>query len=266
MESESEFDPGNPSDDERDPGYWINAFRGTPFSIVVPPFIRFQQGVISLRKALLFLQTAQIVAAKGHPELSSRYNDLDAGRTSRQMGVTFETYFSASLAINVVSEVEHFIGGAVSAALRLHPEKMGGQTFKLTEIIAASSTDELIDRAARSVMNSLLYEKPLEYMKKLAEVLSIDATGLDGYWLPFIEMKARRDIGVHNSWLVNEIYLRKLGEAGIPTSLRVGERAIPTYRYLLQSTEACEMLVEILVRRLRSKWIPSNPDDRASAS
>ena len=36
--------------DSNAPNYWIEAFKGTPLSIVTPPFIRFLQGSLVLYK------------------------------------------------------------------------------------------------------------------------------------------------------------------------------------------------------------------------
>lgn len=242
--------------DKGSPTYWVEAFRGTPVSIVVPPYIRFLQGVRALRQAQLFLIQAQIVARGGHPALSEALGGLEDSKDARQAEITYETFFASHLLINLVSEVEHFFGGAVSAALRLYPGKMGSHTFKLSEIVSASSNDELIDQAAASVMNDLMYKKPLEYIKSLAEILSIDARELDAHWPPFVELKARRDLGVHNNWVVNEIYLRKLREAGTPSPHALGERIIPTFSYLQEGTAMCAALVKAMADLLGTKWIP----------
>jgi len=195
---------------------------------MVPPYIRFLQGTLVLRKAESFLRRAQAIALAGHSLLSPAYDALDQSKDTKQLGLAYETFFASHLTINLVSEVEHFFGSAVSAALRMHPEKMGTQTFKLAEIISASSQDELISRAAGSVLNELMYERPNEYIKRLAAILSIDVAGLQQHWPAFVELKARRDLGVHNNWVVNEIYLRKLREANVSssTNLEIGSSPI----------------------------------------
>ena len=241
--------------DKGSPTYWVKVFKGTPVSVVVPPYIRFLQGILALRHAQLFLVAAQEVARGGHPALSKALSKLEASPDAKQAEITYETFFASHLLINLVSEVEHFFGSAVSAALRLYPRKMGGQTFKLSEIVSASSNDELIDRAADSVMNDLMYKKPLEYIKSLAEILSIDAKELDKYWPRFVELKACRDLGVHNNWVVNEIYLRKLKEADTLSTLALGDRIVPTFLYLEEATDLCAALVKAMADLLGSKWI-----------
>jgi hypothetical protein len=243
--------------DRNDPNYWVKAFEGTSFSVVVPPYIRFLQGSVVLYKAMAFLEMAKEVANNGNVGLARLLTSLEDSKESKQLGISYEKFFASHLTITLVSEVEHFLGSAIAAALRLHPEKMGSQTIKLTEVISAASKDEIIDRAAGSVMNNLMYEKPLDYMRSLANILSIDAATIEQSWPAFVELKARRDVGVHNNWVSNEIYLRKVREAGIPSPYAIGVRLIPDFRYLQRSMDFCKDLVEVIVQQLAGKWIPA---------
>lgn len=81
------------------PNYWMEAFRGTPMSIVVPPYIRFLQGTVVLYSALRFLRVAQDVAGRHDGSLSKALSDLEATKDSKQLGVTFETFFASQLTI-----------------------------------------------------------------------------------------------------------------------------------------------------------------------
>lgn len=241
--------------DRESPDYWIKAFKGTPMAIMVPPYIRFLQGIALLRKAEIFLHVAHGVARQGHPQLSTAYEALEQSKDTKRLGLTFETYFASYLTINLVSEVEHFFSSAISAALRMHPEKMGKQSFNLLEIMAASSTDELIDRAARGVLNDMIYARPNEYIKRLTEILSIEMTELQKDWPAFVELKARRDLGVHNNWVVNEIYLRKIQEVNIDNAYKLGDRVVPDFSYTNQSADICHQFIETMVNLLAEKWL-----------
>jgi hypothetical protein len=261
MTRESQADDKAEKHDKTSATYWIEAFKGTPASIVVPPYIRFLQGTLLLRKAYAFLQQAQIAAIDGNPKLAAAVAELEESKDSKQLGMNFQTFFASHLTINLVSEVEHFFTSAVSAVLRMYPDKMGGQTFKLVEILSSSSRGgELVDRAARDVLNGLMYEKPLDYAKKFADFLSIDMKSLEAQWLAFVELKARRDVGVHNNWVVNEIYLRKLREADIKTTYALGDRVIPDFNYMNRASDACDKLIETLANLLAEKWLPVAED------
>lgn len=251
-------DPARSADrvDSTDPNYWLNACKGSPLSIVVPPYIRFLQGTVVLYKALAFLKAARHTAINGNIALAKILAELENSKDSKQLDVNYEKFFASHLTITLVSEVEHFLGSAVAAALRLYPEKMGSQSIKISELISAASKDEIIDRAARNVMNTLMYEKPLDYLKSLTNILSIDSEKIEQLWPAFIELKARRDIGVHNNWVANDIYTRKLREARVPVTCSTGERLIPSFSYLQNSMDACKDLVEAFAAELGRKWIP----------
>lgn len=252
-------DPKGASSDkdlQSDPKYWANIFRGTPLAIVVPPYIRFLQGQVSLRRALNFLVVAQREALAGNPRLQPILEGMNLSKEAKQAGLYFETFFASTHVIALVSEVEHFFANTVSAALRLYPGKMGSHTFRLTEILAVSSTDELVDRAATATMHELMYEKPLDYLVGLCKILSIERQPLEIHWPNFVELKARRDLGVHNDWLVNDVYLRKVKEARLDQVPLPGTRLTPDFQYLTQSIELCGALVGAFADLLGEKWIP----------
>ena len=69
-------------------------------------------------------------------------------------------------------------------------------------------------------------------------------------------LKARRDLGVHNDWLVNAVYLRKVKEARLEQAPLPGTRLIPDFQYLTQSIELCDTLVGAIANLLGEKWIP----------
>lgn len=239
----------------RDPAYWVRQFSGTPLSIVVPPYIRFLQGQIALRKALSFLISAREEAKSGNPRLHEMYDRLESSADSIEAQISYETFFAATVLIGLVSEVEHFLGNAVSAALRLYPEKMGSRSFRLSDVLDASSTDELINRAASAVLNDLMYAKPLDYLSGLCDILSIKKDPLASHWSKFVEIKARRDLGVHNNWVANEIYQRKTIEAQAVPLVELGTRLIPNFAYVHGAMDICDELVKAVADALGEKWV-----------
>jgi hypothetical protein len=250
---------------ERDPLYWRNAFDGSPISIVVPPYIRFLQGQIALRRSLAFLVAARKEAQSGNPRLLPLFESLNSSPEAKQAELSYESVFASTGLISLVSEVEHFFGNAVATALRLYPGKMGSQTFRLSEILSATTTDELVDRAASSVMHELMYEKPLDYLSGLCEILSIKKDSLSQPWLRFVEIKARRDLGVHNNWVANQIYLRKIKEAQHTDLPALGVRLIPDFAYLQTAMNSTDELIRTMADLLGEKWIPvarRSPADR----
>jgi len=74
-----------------------------------------------------------------------------------------------------------------------------------------------------------MYKKPMEYLESICEVLSIEKNTITKEWPNYIEAKSRRDLGVHNGWVCNSTYLRKVHEAKIETEAKEGDSMLPTY-------------------------------------
>lgn len=246
--------PGPDRDSQVD---WTKGSKRTPLSIVVSPYLRFLRGILVLRKARDLLQTVRLVAVEGlDSRLAEVFWSLEQSDDAKQLGLTYETFFASHLTVNLVSEVENFLGSAVSAVLRIYPQKMGACAFKLVEIISAGSTDELIDRAAKAVLNEMMYAKPVDYIRRLASILSIDVAPLEESWSAFVELKARRDLGIHNSWITNEIYFRKIRESNISTSHKLEDRLTPDFVYMDVAMNTCQGLVDKMADLLAEKWLP----------
>lgn len=242
------------------PLYWERVLGGTPTAIFVPPYIHFLQKQIALRKALRFLNASRALAKSGISPLNDIFQSLDSSPDSKQAQISFENLFSGNLFVNLISEVENFIVSCAATAIRLHPGKVGSETFRLSDVLAVASTDELIERAADRALQALMYEKPADYLSGFCEIVSIDAKQLLDIWPSFVEMKARRDLGVHNNWISNGIYLRKLRETGFTEQPPVGVRLIPDFAYLQASIDACDGLVGRMANLMAEKWLPIAKD------
>jgi hypothetical protein len=178
--------------------------------------------------AYIFVLEAQKAASDGHVDLKTAFTSLET--TLKKSRMNAREYFRAVLFIDLISEIEIFFANIVKATIVKNPKKLGGAQFKLSDILDASSTDELITRAADEYIYKLMYKKPGEYLDEICNTLSIERTTISAYWPTYIEAKARRDLGVHNNWICNATYRRKLQEAGVQTTTSVGESLIPSDR------------------------------------
>jgi hypothetical protein len=121
--------------------------------------------------------------------------------------------------IATVSEVEAYFQDLVVTVLVMHPEKIGKSSFELKSLLELSSIQEAKELAAQRFASEMLFKKPNDYKKDLVSVLSIREEVFKSTWPVFVEAKARRDIGVHNGWLVNDIYRAKIREVGLSPSI-----------------------------------------------
>ena len=101
-----------------------------------------------------------------------------------------------------------------------------------------------------------MYEKPLDYLNRIASLLSIDQKQLEHLWPIFIEAKARRDVGVHNGWICNAIYLRKTKEAGIKATSKLGDSLLPCDdEYINSVASALDKLADLIADQVSSKHL-----------
>jgi hypothetical protein len=121
--------------------------------------------------------------------------------------------------ISLISEFEGFLVDIMIWVLRKHPQKIGAETFKLSEVLEFGGQSEIIRIAAERHINQLMYKRATEYRKSFVEMLSAEPDFLQNYWPAYVEFKARRDLGVHNGWIINDTYIRKVKEVGINCNL-----------------------------------------------
>ncbi len=193
--------------------------------------------------------------AEGHEGLNKAIEALN--RSLNEAGISHEQYFSGMMIFNIVSEVELYFSEVVKHILMAYPEKVGSTQFKLSEILG-SSQDELLGIAADKFLHTVMYKKPLEYLTELCNMLSVSEQEIRPLWLEFVETKARRDLGIHNNWIVNNTYLRKVREVGLQPQLSRGDKAWPSNEYVRLAYENCCEVVSTLSGLLELKY-PAKP-------
>ena len=157
------------------------------------------------------------------------------------------------LLANVVSETEGYLVDVMRHLLQKYPLWLGSTQFRLADIVG-KQPDELILMAAEERLSKLMYKRPAEYLAELAETLSIDAAPLQGLWPRFVEVKARRDLGTHNSWTINDTYRRKVAEAGLPVGDGVGPKMYPDFAYLRLALGNSDAIVRNIAVQLDKRF------------
>ena len=149
-------------------------------------------------------------------------NLFDGHHTNREIsapGYKAVGFMDGLTLIMTISELELFFQEVVIASLVAHPQKMTKTSIEIKQLINYSSIDDALRATAEGFANGLMFKKPNDYKKSLLSIISADEKLLDDFWPTFVEAKARRDIGVHNDWEVNDIYINKVKEVGLtPTT------------------------------------------------
>lgn len=143
--------------------------------------------------------------------VTSRRRDEDIGLifyAQHERGI-FETNI-----ISMVSRVEAFIQECIAIAAIGFPAKLSVLADKsgipLDLFLEHEDRDDVIRRFVALKCEGLMFGKPSEYLDKAAKVLSIE---LEPETVrSFIEIKASRDIIIHNSGLINKLYVEKAGD------------------------------------------------------
>jgi len=142
--------------------------------------------------------------------VSSNRRDSDVGQiflAQFQRGI-FETNIVA-----IISRVEAFIQECIIIAIRHQPQKLtivGEKSgIPLDLFLEHEDRDDLLESYIALRCQELMFGKPSDYLAKAAKVLSIEIDA--DIILDYIEMKASRDIIIHNLGLINRLYVEKAG-------------------------------------------------------
>ena len=171
----------------------------------------------------------------------------------KKIGIGVDNYLFGSLLITSITEVELFLTDTLYCIIKTFPKKIKNMKFDYNDIIDKSN-DELIQLASQRYINELMYKKPIEYLESFCQIASIDPTRIMVYWPAFIEAKARRDLGIHNNWTANEVYLKKLKEVKLDSRFSLGESAYPDNTYVGRVHDNSVALIESLDEALVAKY------------
>ena len=143
--------------------------------------------------------------------VTSRRRDEDIGLifyAQHERGV-FETNI-----VSMVSRLEAFIQECIAIAASAFPAKLSVLADKsgipLDLFLEHEDREDVVGRFVALKCEGLMFSKPSEYLDKAAKVLSIE---LEPETVrAFVEIKASRDIIIHNSGLINKLYVEKAGD------------------------------------------------------
>lgn len=163
----------------------------------------------------------------------------------------------ANLLITAVSRFEFYLSDVIGEFLRRSPKKLlvgpkGGDSAKnvpMQLVVDAESLPELFEDLIELRVQTIFYAEPKEYCTYFNAVseLGIPETVFE----PFFEIKASRDLVVHNSLLVNDLYTRK---AGALSRGAIGDRLKIKKDYFDASLSAMKTLSGAIEKRTREKY------------
>jgi hypothetical protein len=116
--------------------------------------------------------------------------------------------------VSLVSRAEAFLQDSIAIVASAYPQKLSVLADKggipLDLFLEHEDREDVIRRFVAMKCEGLMFGKPSEYLDKAAKVLAIE---LDPETVKaFIEIKASRDIIIHNSGRINKLYVEKAGD------------------------------------------------------
>ena len=182
---------------------------------------------IFLQQGLPLLQDAKDRYAGSSHKKDRRYYIPAVGRRKfarrkdAELKAIFDRYIGRSLyetfLVSGVSQFETFLIDVLSLVLHEYPKSITRKvldmpacsTVPVDVILDASSREGAIDQMIERHLAAVMYGRPEAYLRYISDLCGIDIS--DSVFQDYIEIKATRDLVVHNDSEINHVYLAKAG-------------------------------------------------------
>lgn len=160
-----------------------------------------------------------------------------------------------SVLVYIVAQVEAFLNDVIYLVLsfdnrRIKQSVTGLDTIKsidVAEVVDSKSKGDIIEKIIEKRLISLFYAKPAVQFDYIQQVIGVDIQ--DDKKNAWIELKATRDIIVHNSGIINGVYIQKCG--GLSRG-RIGEHIEINEAYYEQALTLSKSLIGRVCTQLQS--------------
>lgn len=158
--------------------------------------------------------------------------------------------YSQSL-ITAVAVTESYLVTSLRTILTWFPEKLsaGQKKIDFSLVLESDDLDEVILRVVQRQVDSVFYASPRKYLEYMEEAFAFEIP--QKVKEQYAEVKATRDILVHNSGKVNDSYLSKAGDRA---RAEEGELIPLDSEYFDESIRAMKTLVTRVCTRLLKKY------------
>lgn len=185
-----------------------------------------------------------------------KYSKIDLYKRYQYLGFT-------QLPINgiyqLVTLMESLLVDILREILLEFPDKISSKRKFDYELISnATSLEQIKLFVINSVLNELTYKSPKDFAEEFKNFVGIDFLAKPVFH-NYIELKATRDIHIHNQGIANEIYLSKSGKNA---RVKSGETLAVDTIYFLKSYEWCIQIANILEKELNDIWPSSDYEER----
>lgn len=187
-----------------------------------------------------------------------------AKRTPKEVASIFENFANrglhANMLVSCVSRLESMLNDVLRAYLSKYPEKLsvglkGGESAKtvpIATVIEAEDIKELRRTIANTRLQGVFYAEPKEYLAYFENITGVKLP--ESAFLSFVEIKATRDLVIHNDGIVNELYKKKAGDL----SRAEVNKTIPLNEtYFASSISAMKAISSAIEKQVKSGSAPA---------
>lgn len=165
--------------------------------------------------------------------------------------------------VHLVTLIEAMANDLLRALIARYPQKLGNdKKISLGVVLASASIDVIHAHAIDALLNELSYKSPKEYAEAVEKLMGINLLECTAFHR-YVELKATRDVYIHNRGFANDIYVRK---AGHHARAAAGNLLPTDLQYFLSSFEQCVRLTEWWEKQLHEKWYSSEYETRQNSS
>ncbi|HGD3425589.1 TPA: hypothetical protein ACI4DF_004302 [Enterobacter hormaechei] len=195
-----------------------------------------------------------------NPKLYSAYKNLESFLEKYSPEVSdkgirhdlVEKHMPSLCFSSLVSAFEDYIIEITKLIFILKPEnldkiKCDYGTYK------SLSKEDLFDYLVNEGVSNLTFGSAKEYINKFCKTTCIDKKQIEPFLKQYIEIKARRDTGVHNNWIKDARYEKKLAEIGIKPNESC--YLTPDLEYFRYAFNLCGELVKIISNNISTQLL-----------
>lgn len=172
------------------------------------------------KHALLALQRT----AETGQTFAIRNADTGNVTTEKEFPEKAQLYITENLAVSTLQQFvclfEDFLFGLLRRWLLAHPHKLGKKQIPVSVVFEAATLEEVKLAAIDRDLNELAYKKVREWFEYLDSLVRLGVPTEEAI-SQLAEMKATRDIFIHNRGVANAIYEEK---AGVRKRFAAGEK------------------------------------------
>lgn len=166
---------------------------------------------------------------------------------------------SVNALVQLVTLVETMMGDVVRAVVVRYPHKLGGKrSLSIQTVLESTSLEEVHLRATDALLNELTYKSPAEFAESVQQLLTVNLLECPAFHC-YMEIKATRDIFIHNRGVANDVYVRK---AGSHARVNSGMTLPADIQYFLESYERCLQIADWLEVELHGHWHSTEYEDQ----